>query len=86
MDRLILSRPVFGKLFRKLDTTRFARTLSTLLDAGVDVGTSLDLTAGVMTMTPFRQAVRDARAKVMRGNELSVALAARASSAPTSSP
>ena len=31
--------PVFGPLFRKLDTTRFARTLSALLDAGVDVGT-----------------------------------------------
>ena len=48
--------PVFGSLFRKLDTSRFARTLSTLLDAGVDVGTSIDLTAGVVTMTPIRNA------------------------------
>ena len=35
MDRVIMFTPVFGSLFRKLDTSRFARTLSTLLDAGV---------------------------------------------------
>jgi type II secretory pathway component PulF len=75
MDRLILSTPVFGSLFRKLDTSRFARTLSTLLDAGVDVGTSIDLTAGVVTMTPISQAIRDAREQVIQGRELSVALA-----------
>ena len=75
MDRLILKVPVFGSLFRKIDTSRFARTLSTLFDAGVDVGTSMDLTAGVINMTPMSQAVRDAREKVMQGKELSVALA-----------
>ena len=85
IDRLILRTPVFGSLCRKLDISRFARTLSTLLDAGVDVGSSIDLTAGVMTMTPISQAVRDAREKVMQGKELSVALRPPASSPPTSS-
>jgi type II secretory pathway component PulF len=75
LDRLLLKIPVFGSLFRKLDTSRFARTLATLFDAGVDVGTSMDLTAGVINMTPMSQAVRDAREKVMQGKELSVALA-----------
>ena len=75
IDRLILRTPVFGALCRKLDISRFARTLSTLLDAGVDVGSSLDLTAGVITMTPISQAVRDSREKVIQGKELSVALA-----------
>ncbi len=75
IDRLILRTPVFGSLARKLDTSRFARTLSTLLDAGVDVGTSIDLTAGVINMTPISQAVRDSREKVIQGRELSVALA-----------
>jgi type II secretory pathway component PulF len=75
MDRLILMTPVFGSLCRKLDTSRFARTLSTLLDAGVDVGTSIELTSGVMAMTPMRQAVSDARDTVLQGRELSVALA-----------
>jgi type II secretory pathway component PulF len=75
MDRVILFTPVFGPLFRKLDTSRFARTLSTLLDAGVDVGSSIELTAGVVTMTPISQAIRNAREKVIQGRELSVALA-----------
>ena len=76
---MVLRIPVFGSLFRKIDTSRFARTLATLFDAGVDVGTSMDLTAGVINMTPMSQAVRDAREKVMQGKELSVALAPSAS-------
>jgi len=75
IDRLILITPVFGALFRKLDISRFARTLSTLLDAGVDVGSSIELTAGVINMTPISQAILDAKATVMNGKGLSVALA-----------
>jgi type II secretory pathway component PulF len=75
LDRLILITPVFGSLFRKLDTSRFARTLSTLLDAGLDIGSSIDLTAGVVTMTPISEAIRNSRDQVMQGRDLSVALA-----------
>ncbi|MFO0892106.1 MAG: type II secretion system F family protein [Isosphaeraceae bacterium] len=75
MDRLILMIPVFGPLCRKLDTSRFARTLATLMDAGVDMGSSIDLTSGVLTMTPLRQAVIDSRQSVLQGKELSEALA-----------
>jgi type II secretory pathway component PulF len=75
LDRLILITPVFGSLCRKLDTSRFARTLATLLDAGVDVGSSIELTSGVMAMTPIRQAVRDARDTVVQGKDLSESLA-----------
>jgi len=71
MDRLVLMTPVFGSLCRKLDTTRFARTLSVLLDAGVDVGSSIDLTADVMRMSPIRRAVRSARGEIVAGKELS---------------
>ena len=34
MDRIALRLPVLGSLLQKLDTTRFSRTLSTLLEAG----------------------------------------------------
>ena len=74
MDRLFLRMPVFGKLLRTLDTTRFARTLSALLDAGVDIGSSLDLTADVVRMDPFRRAVLDSKSMVLNGAELSTAL------------
>jgi type II secretory pathway component PulF len=74
MDRIALRIPVFGKLCRMLDTARFARTLSVLLDAGVDVGSSIDLTADVLRMSPIRRAVRAARLDIMAGRELSTTL------------
>jgi type II secretory pathway component PulF len=74
MDQIALRIPVFGKLCRMLDTARFARTLSVLLDAGVDVGSSIDLTADVMRMSPMRRAVRRSRQSVMAGSELSTSL------------
>jgi type II secretory pathway component PulF len=76
MDNLVLWVPGFGLLLRKIETTRFARTLSALLGAGVDVGTSLDLTADVMQLDPYRRAVRRARGAVMEGGEISTALLA----------
>lgn len=74
LDQTVLFVPVFGTLLKKIDTSRFARTLSALLNAGVDVGASLDLTADVMRLDPFRRAVRDTKSLVINGDELSVAL------------
>ncbi len=56
MDRMILWVPVFGSLVHKIDTSRFARTLSALLNAGVDMGSSLSLTADVLHLDPYRRA------------------------------
>jgi type IV pilus assembly protein PilC len=76
LDELALMVPVLGSLLQKLDTTRFARTLGALLEAGVDYGQSLDLTADVVRTSPLRRAVRAARSQVVEGVELSRALAA----------
>ncbi len=43
MDRTKLKMPVFGDLFRKIAITRFAATLSTLINAGVPILQSLDI-------------------------------------------
>lgn len=76
MDELVLYVPVLGLLLRKLDTTRFARTLATLLGSGVDIGTSLDLTSEVVQLSPIRRVLQGARTHVMEGGELGEALAA----------
>jgi type IV pilus assembly protein PilC len=76
MDRAVLMMPVFGLLCRKLDTSRFARTLSVLLDAGLDFPSSIDMTADVVVMTPIRRAVRSAKEEVMAGRELGATLEA----------
>ncbi len=74
MDRAVLWMPVFGQLCRKLDTSRFARTMSVLLDAGLDFGSAIDLTGDVVVMTPIRRAVRQSKEKVLAGQELGTTL------------
>jgi len=74
LDPIVLRIPVIGSIFRKLDVSRFARTLASLLDAGVDVGSSMDLTAQALAMTPIRREVAGAKKAVMEGRDLSVAL------------
>ena len=56
-DYISLQLPVLGKLRAKIETTRFARTLAVLTNAGVDINTSLNLTTGVMGISQFRRAV-----------------------------
>jgi type IV pilus assembly protein PilC len=43
LDVAILKLPVFGQLFRKIAITRFAGTLSTLINAGVPILQALDI-------------------------------------------
>jgi type IV pilus assembly protein PilC len=74
LDALSLYVPILGSLRRKIETTRFSRTLAALLNAGVDVGSSLQLTAGVLNLSSFRRAITGARTLVMNGSELSEAI------------
>ncbi len=74
MDRIALRIPVLGQLCRKLDTARFSRTMAVLLEAGLDMGSTLDLTADVVVMSPIRDAVRGARPQILGGKELSAVL------------
>lgn len=74
LDEILMRMPVLGKLFRMIDTARFSRNLSVLLEAGVDIGGSLDLTAKTLMLVPLRRAVTHCGDAVMEGSELSDAL------------
>jgi type II secretory pathway component PulF len=74
LGAIALRVPVFGELLRQIETTRFARVLGSLLDAGVDYGEALDLTAGAMQVEPLQRAVQSAKRDVLAGRELSRAL------------
>jgi type IV pilus assembly protein PilC len=74
LDRVLLQLPVIGRLLWKIDTTRFCRTLSTLLDAGVDIGSSLELTSDTLFLAPMRRAVLDARGTITQGESLSASV------------
>lgn len=69
--RLELKLPLFGKLAVKTASARFARTMSTLLSAGIPLIDALETTAGTMTNVLFRDALLDARGDVAVGTTLS---------------
>ena len=74
LDGMSMYIPVLGKIRRKIETGRFARTLGALLNAGVDIGSSLKLTGGVLSLPAFQRAVDGTRTLVRDGSELSDAL------------
>jgi type II secretory pathway component PulF len=74
LDEVLLILPMFGPIVRWIDTTRFARTLSALLEAGVDIGSSLILTADTLTLEPLRRAVLRAREGILEGETLSASV------------
>ncbi len=74
--RLSLKLPIFGKLVAKSTSASFARTISTLVSAGVPVSDALEITARSMNNVLFKQALRDAKRQVEQGSSLSAPLAA----------
>jgi type II secretory pathway component PulF len=74
LDEILLRLPVIGQLLWKIDTTRFCRTLANLLDAGVDIGSSLELTADTLLLVPMRRAVLEARDSIIQGESLSASI------------
>lgn len=68
--------PVFGKLTIKSASASFARTLATLVAAGVSVMDALEITSKTMTNLRFKDAVLEAKDKVAQGRPLSEPLKA----------
>jgi type IV pilus assembly protein PilC len=67
----LLHLPVFGPLFQKVAISRFARTLSTLLESGVNMLGALEICAGVSGNRLIEETILYARDMVNRGKQLS---------------
>ena len=74
LDEVVYLLPVIGPLTRWIDMTRFSRTLAALLEAGVDISSSLILTADTLLLIPFRRAVLRAREGILEGETLSASV------------
>jgi general secretion pathway protein F len=74
----VVRMPVIGRLLRRLDAARFAATLSILVGSRVPILQALEAGAGVMTLTPMRDALTTATRGVREGMTLSRALGATA--------
>jgi type IV pilus assembly protein PilC len=74
--RMSLKLPIFGKLIIKSACARYARTLSTLLTAGIPLLDAIDMTARIMDNLVIKKMLYDAKEEVARGVPLSVPLTA----------
>lgn len=75
-QRLSLRLPLFGTLYRGLNTARLASTLAILVGSKVPLLAALRAGGGVVTNTPMREALEQAAQRVQEGASLSRALAA----------
>lgn len=74
IDRMLLKAPVVGRLLLLIATTRFARTLGTLLQSGVPLLKALDIARTLLANRVLSRAVETAKLRVQEGGSLAVAL------------
>lgn len=70
VDRIKLKLPVFGDLFVKVAIARFTRTLGTLIKAGVNILTALEICAKTANNVVIESAVLNTRSAIQRGESL----------------
>ncbi len=74
LERLMLKVPVLGDIVRKAVIARFARTLSTMLAAGVPLVEGLAAVADAAGNSLYRDAIRKIREEVATGRTLNMAM------------
>ncbi len=75
-DAALLSLPLLGKLFAKIDVERFSRMLGTMLKNGVALPQGLLVTAETLSNGVIAAAVKDAATSLKEGDELARTLRA----------
>lgn len=71
VHRVLLKIPVLGPLIQEINAARTARTLSSLLSAGVDVVESMGITAEVVQNVHFRAVLGKAKEAIKKGDLMS---------------
>ncbi len=73
-DKIVLATPVVQDLVRKIAIARFARTLATLLAAGVQLLAALDIVRTLLGNAVLEKVVGDARDNIREGEGIAAAL------------
>jgi general secretion pathway protein F len=74
LDRVKLKLPLIGPLIRYVGVARFARTLATMLAAGVPVLAALEITKKVLNNTVLEKVVEEARDAIREGESIATPL------------
>lgn len=75
IDYIKMKLPLFGKLTVKSNCAQFARTMSTLMAAGISTTECLETVSKIVTNIYYKNAMMKAREEVMKGIPLSEPLA-----------
>ena len=67
IDRRKLGIPVLGDILWRIEISRFARTLGTLLENGVSLLTSIDISKGVLSNTFLSDKIEDVKPDIKAG-------------------
>jgi general secretion pathway protein F len=73
-DKFKMGVPLFGPLYVKMISTRFARTLGTMLQSGLTMMNSLDVVKSVLQNKVVEACMDDVKAGVRRGRDLTIPL------------
>ncbi len=74
LDSIKLKMPIFGDLIRKTAVARFSRTLSTLMQSGVNVIDALNITAKTAGNSVVEKAIKDAIIAISQGETITAPL------------
>jgi type II secretion system protein F len=69
-DTFTLRAPIFGKLLQMLSVARFAKTLATLLAAGVPLLKAMDIVCNVLGNALLEEVVREATGSIREGESI----------------
>jgi general secretion pathway protein F len=78
IDRKKLGIPILGDILWRIEISRFARTLGTLLENGVSLLTSIDISKGVLSNTFLSDKIEDVKPDIKAGKGFTVPLSERA--------
>ena len=78
IDRRKLGIPVLGDILWRIEISRFARTLGTLLENGVSLLTSIDISRGVLSNTFLSDKIEDVKPDIKAGKGFTAPLGERA--------
>ncbi|MBI5470644.1 type II secretion system F family protein [Candidatus Kaiserbacteria bacterium] len=76
-DTILIRMPLIKGMVREVNAARTARTLASLLGAGVDVLTGLEITGNVVQNSYFREVIAAAQKGVAQGEPLSASFVKR---------
>ncbi|MFC1701093.1 type II secretion system F family protein, partial [Patescibacteria group bacterium] len=72
--KIYLHLPIFGELIKKVNSSRFSRTFSSLIDSGVDIVSALQIVSRTLKNENFREALENSSVQIRKGQDLSSTL------------